>query len=466
MQKNRRNFIKAVGVVGACTMAGCTTESESSGGSTSEGESTSEGGTTGGTASSSGSGPTVTFGYGGSLTGKWDFLEDSMGPLLKMAIEEINDAGGPLGGTLEMSRRDTQVQVDRARQVMQQHINSDDVNFLMGYNSTVLVPLWDFIQEQERPLITPWMGSTFKDTRGGDQGTPEDLSDDEWVWRSIVSDSVSTASAAIGMRERGIENFGVLNGTSAGERAWSNAMIASTKPVDQLNMVTRIQVEEGKSSYQTELSRLFSEELDAWVLAIGLQDAQTILREWDQGGYGVPVLLENALQQEQLLEQLRSAIGTPQAELLLYSQFPDGPQKQKVRERYAAYTDQDMIPWNYAGWDGLMTAMLAIERAGSAEPDAIQRNLGPVTRPGEDKVEVTSFAEGKEELEAGNEINYQGALSAFNYTDNGNVASAGTAYDVSVEDATFTETEQISEDEINDIITDSAFAEYLESQSE
>jgi ABC-type branched-subunit amino acid transport system substrate-binding protein len=403
----------------------------------------------------------VTFGYGGSLTGKWDFLEDSMGPLLKMAIEEINDAGGPLGGTLEMSRRDTQVQVDRARQVMQQHINSDDVNFLMGYNSTVMVPLWDFVQQQEMPLITPWMGSTYKDTRGGDQGTPQDLSDDEWVWRSIVSDSVSTATAAIGMEQRGVENFGVFNGTSAGERAWSDALIASTKPVDQLNLATRIEVEEGKSTYQTELSRLFQEDLDMWVIAIGLQDAQTVLREWDQGGYGVDVMLENALQQEQLLEQLRESIGTPDAELLLYSQFPDGPQKEKVQEKYAAFTDQDMIPWNYAGWDGLMTAMLAIERAGSAEPDAIQRNLGPVTRPGEDKVEVTSYAEGKEELEAGNEINYQGALSDFNYTNDGNVASAGTTYDVSVEDATFTPDEKIAESRINDIITDPAFTEYL-----
>jgi ABC-type branched-subunit amino acid transport system substrate-binding protein len=448
MDKQRRNFVKSIGVVGTAAIAGCSGSSDSEQSGDSSGD------------------QTITFGYGGGLTGKWDFLEDSMGPLLNMAVEEINDVGAPLGATLEMSRRDTQVQVNRARQVMQQHINQDNASFLMGYNSTVLVPLWDFIQSQDVPLVTPWMGSTYKDTRGGDQGTPEDLSDDEWVWRSIVSDSVSTAAGAIGARERGVEDFAVLNGTSAGERAWSNAYIASTKPVDQLNLVRRIEVEEGKSTYQSELSRLFQDDLDMWVLGIGLQDAQTILREWEQGGYDVPVLLENALQQEQLLEQVRSAVGVPSAEMLMYSQFPDGPQKQKVNDMYSSYTDQDMIPWNYAGWDGLMTAMLAIERAGSAEPAAIERNLGPVTRPGEDKVEVTSYEQGLEELRAGNEINYQGALSTFNYSNNGNVFSSGTTYTVDVENATFEQEEEIPESEINEILTDSAFQEFLNSQSE
>jgi len=448
MDRKRRNFVKGIGAVAATVgIAGCSSQSDSGSSSDSEG--------------SSGSGPNVLMGYGGSLTGKWDFNEDSMGPLLNMTIEHINEQGGPLGGTLEMSRRDTAVQVDQARQVMQQHINQDDANFLMGYNSSTLVPLWDFIQGQDMPLITPWMGSTYKDTRGGDNGTPDDMSDDEWVWRSIPGDGVSTAAAAIGMRDRGVENFGVLNGTSAGERAWSDALIASTKPVDQLNMQRRIEVEEGKSSYQSELSRLFQGDLDLWVIAIGIQDAQVVLREWDQGGYGVPVMLENILQQETLLENLRSSIGTPDAELLLYSQLPNGPQKEKVREMYESYTDQTMIPWNYAAWDGIHAAMLAIERAGAADPDSIQQNIGPVTRPTEDSVEVTSFEEGKEELQAGNEINYQGATSSFNFTDKGNIATPGTTFDVSVEDATFTQDEMISESEINDIITDPAFIDYL-----
>jgi hypothetical protein len=111
-----------------------------------------------------------------------------------------------------------------------------------------------------------------------------------------------------------------------------------------------------------------------------------------------------------------------------------------------------------------MTAMLAIERAGSAEPAAIQRNIGPVTRPGEDSVEVTSYEEGLEELRAGNEINYQGALSAFNYSENGNVFSAGTTYNVDVKNATFKQDEEIAEEDIDEILTDPAYEEYLNSQ--
>jgi len=229
MDSKRRDFMKVVGTVGSAAVAGCVS---------------SEGGGSPGTATESGESDStsgeILIGYGGGLTGKWDYLEDSMGPLLNMAIEEVNEAGGPLDRTLALSRRDTQVQVNRARQVLQQHINTDNANVLMGYNSTVLVPLWDFLQEQEVPLVTPWMGSTYKDSRGGDNGTPQDLSDDEWVWRSMVSDSISTATGALGAQQRGVEKFGVLNGTSAGERALSDAYIAATKPIDQMEMVARV----------------------------------------------------------------------------------------------------------------------------------------------------------------------------------------------------------------------------------
>lgn len=453
---NRREFLKSIGVVGGATIAaGCT-------GGGDGGDSAGTGGGTAGTTGSSGggtssSGDDILIGYGGGLTGKWDYLEDSMGPLLNMAIEEVNEAGGPLDRTLTLSRRDTQVQVNRARQVLQQHINTDGANVLMGYNSTVLVPLWDFLQEQEVPLVTPWMGSTYKDTRGGDNGTPEDLSDDEWVWRSMVSDSVSTATGAISAADRGVERFAVLNGTSAGERAWSDAYIASTKPIDGLEMVNRVEVEEGKSTYQSELSRLFESDIDMWVLAIGLQDAQTIIREWEQGGYGVPVTLENALQQEQLLEQINNAVGDVSAEMWMFSGNPTGPARERVRESYTEYTDQDMIPWNYAGYDAVMSTALAIERAGSAERTAIQRNLGPVTRPGEDKVTVTSFAEGKEELEAGNDINYDGALTTFDYSDKGNVFAPGQTYEVDVPNTSFTASGTVSEEDVRDILTDEAY---------
>jgi hypothetical protein len=82
--EDRRDFFEGTAVaLAGVGVAGCT--GDGSGGSGSE---------SGGSTSSSGSGPNVRMGYGGSLTGKWDFNEDSMGPLLKMTIEHINEQGG------------------------------------------------------------------------------------------------------------------------------------------------------------------------------------------------------------------------------------------------------------------------------------------------------------------------------------------------------------------------------------
>jgi uncharacterized Ntn-hydrolase superfamily protein len=60
-----------------------------------------------------------------------------------------------------------------------------------------------------------------------------------------------------------------------------------------------------------------------------------------------------------------------------------------------------------------------MHRAGEVSHEAIERNIGPVSRG--DGTEVMTFAEGKEALDNGEEINYQGALTNANFTDNGNV---------------------------------------------
>ncbi|MFW5939800.1 MAG: ABC transporter substrate-binding protein [Halolamina sp.] len=73
-----------------------------------------------------------------------------------MALDLINEAGGPLDRELDVVQRDTAVDPQEARSVTTQLIENDDAIAILGLFSSEINPLWDFIQEQETPVITPW----------------------------------------------------------------------------------------------------------------------------------------------------------------------------------------------------------------------------------------------------------------------------------------------------------------------
>jgi ABC-type branched-subunit amino acid transport system substrate-binding protein len=355
----------------------------------------------------------ITLGQPASITGKWDFLQPAVSQSTDLAISEINDAGGILGAEVSVSRRDTAVNPQEARTVVNQLVNNDEVPAILGLFSSEITPLFDFLQETAVPVVTPWPGATSLDTRGGDKGT-ETLDDDGWVWRTVIGDTVGTLGAAQYVLEQDVSSMGILNGTSQGERSWAesfrNAYEGNGGTVTQ-----QVEVAEGKASYQSELNTLFEADFDAWALAVGLQDATTIVREWDSAGYGGQLLLEDGLRDPDLIEN----VGEQADGAWIAAGSSEGPNYDTFVEKFREAGDADVHTWGVAAYDAVNVTALAIERGGSADPETIQQNLGPVAREG--GTTVSTFPEGKEALANGDEINYDGAATPVDFTDFGNV---------------------------------------------
>ena len=417
---DRRKFLKLTGASAmlATSLAGCVgtegggaTETASSGGDSTE----SGGGGQTSTGTATPSGPDqVVFGQPAGISGKWDFLQPAVSQASELATQEINDAGGPLDAEFELLRRDTAVNPQQARQVVRQLVNNDGVPAINGLFSSEIVPLWDFIQELSVPIISPWPGSTFLDTRGGDMGTPEDLSDDEWLWRTVIGDTVHTAGAAQAMVDNDFTTIGVMNGTSAGERSWADSFIAAFENLGG-TVAQRVEVSEGQSSYQSSLNRLFEADFDAWALGVALTDATTVIRDWSNAGYGRQLLLEDGLMDADLIE----AVGEEAEGAWIAAGSTQGPNYDSFLSGFQSTGDADVHTWGVASYDATNVLALATHRAGEATAEAIQRNIGPVTREG--GTAVSNFAEGKEALDAGEEINYEGAVTPVDFTDFGNV---------------------------------------------
>lgn len=447
---DRRRYIQILGGTGlSLGLAGCT----GNGGDGGDGDDGADGGDgddgdDGSDGSDGDSGDAVVLGQPAALTGKWDFLQKAANAMTEMSVSEINDAGGPLDRELTVNRRDTGVDPQEARTVVQQLTDVDNASAIAGLFSSEIVPLQDFLIDNEVPVVTPWPGSRDLDTFGGDKGTPDDVSDDEWVWRTIISDSVHTAGSALKMAEE-VDTVAVLNGTSAGERSWAEAFMDAAAVIDGVEVVTQLEVEEGKNSYQSDLSRLFDNEFDGWAFSLGLQDAITLMREWGQGGYGKPLMIEDGLQQSELVNTLGSLLEGQ--DVWLTAGSTSGPASEGVLDQFTEeYPDQDTHPWGIAMYDAVNVAALAIHRAGSTDPIEVQKNIGPVARP--PGTEVTTFAEGKEALDSGDEINFQGAVSSVDFTEHGDVVGNASVYAVNPDG--FEETETVDSSDIETILTD------------
>ncbi|OYR83941.1 ABC transporter substrate-binding protein [Halorubrum sp. E3] len=402
----------------------------------------SEGGGSGG-----GSDPpdTITFGQPASLSGQWDFLQPGISQATDAAVAHVNEAGGPLEAELEVSRRDTAVDPQEARSVATQLVENDDVAAIIGLFSSEINPLWDFLQDLSTPVITPWPGSTFLDTRGGDKGTPDDTSDDEWVWRTVVGDTVHTSGSAAFAMEEGLETLGVINGTTEGERSYVEGFVSAYE-ANGGTVAERVEVELGASSYQSAFSRLFEADFDAFLVSLPEESAITALSDWSDGGYGRQPILSDTLTSQAVIDEVGSDLNGA------WGATPgqSGPNYDTFEEIYSEAGDADINAWTPPAWDAVQVTALAIERAGEATPEAIQQNLGPVSRG--EGTEVSTFAEGKEALANGDEITYQGAATPVNFTQHGNVFGSVTIS--TAESGGFTETTEVPAEDVREYVAE------------
>jgi branched-chain amino acid transport system substrate-binding protein len=434
----------AAGTAGLVGLAGCT------GGGTDGGES-GDGGDGGDSAG-------ITFGQPAILTGGLSGIQPPVSASTDLAVQKINEAGGPLGEEINVVRRDTAYDPTTAREKLRQLINVDNAAVITGLTSTTAVPTWDFIQELEAPVVTMYAGSRFFDTRGGDNGTPQDLSDDGWFWRTTGADTQHTAGAALHAQSSDATNIGVINTKTSGARTWANAFYDAIGVLDGVTQTKKLEVEGGKTTYRSDLESFFEADIDLFGVAVEeAPDAVTMLDQWKQAGYGGKVMLSNPMKNPDVRENLGSRLQDDWVRVSVPATA--GPWADTYIEELDSFVtssdtyDDDLSKnsWSASAYDSITVSALAIHRAGEATHEAIQKNLGPVARPPGKK--VSTFADGKEALDNDEEINFVGAQTKVNFNDKGDVFNDVKIWSLGPE---WTEQTQIEGSEIEPVVQDVA----------
>lgn len=429
---DRRTFLGGAGAAAVAGLAGCTT-----------------GGGGGG------AGP-ITFGQPALLSGDLQFIQPPVSASADLAKRNINDAGGPLGREIEIVRKDTARTPSTGKSVFQQLVEQNDAKVINGFTSTVTKPLWQFFQEQQVPIVTMYAGTRFLDSRGGDNMTPDDLSDDGWYWRTTGADSQHTAAAAVHAQRQDVTTVGAIHAKTAGSTTWAKAFLDGARVLDGVEVVKRTGVQAGKSSYRSDLESFFSDDIDVMGVAMGVPSATTLMGDWADGQYGGNVMLSNPLKNPKTVSNVGSiaentdgwvrtsvpAIAGPYAETYL-NEFDSF-----VSESDNYKSDLSTNNWSASSYDAITVSALAVHKAGEASHDAIQKNIGRVARP--PGTEVSTFKQGKQALDNGENINYVGAQTAVDFNKFGDVFNLAKIFDLTSDG--FSQVDEVGPDRIQQVI--------------
>lgn len=366
--------------------------------------------------SASGQGGPVQMGSILPITGNLSAYGSGMQAAVNQAVQDVNDAGGPLGRNINMSNTDSQTQPSRAIQQYNTLVNEQNiVGFVGAASSGVSVPLAqnvaaDEVMQVSNASTSPALAEIgFNDDQSvkyfgrtapndGQQGIVMGriLSDDQYIGASSAAFLYVNNPYGQGLAERASEQF-------------------------QGETVGMVGYDEQATDYTSTLDQVYRNGPDA-IGFIGYPgNGRTILQQWQNGGYGGQWVLSEGLNSPDFLQELSQITSG------MYLASPDPEQTAGATAFDEKLGNQASTLFAPHAYDALFLQALAMEAGGEATGTAIAENIRAVSRPesgdggqtttgdgGENIVTVGEFQKGKDLIANGADINYQGASSPVN----------------------------------------------------
>ncbi|GBD41569.1 Leucine-, isoleucine-, valine-, threonine-, and alanine-binding protein [bacterium HR39] len=327
---------------------------------------------------------------------------------LRLAVDEINAAGGVLGRPVELVVADTatnpQVGVEAAKRL----VAVEGVVGLIGaLSSGVTIPIATTVAKPERiPQISTASTSPVITT----------LDDDGFLFRTVPSDALQGVVLAQLVAEQGFRRVAVIYVNNDYGRGLAEAFAgAFTGEVSAM-----VAYEERQASYRGELQRASRGDPEALVLIAYPGDGIPILRQALEEGFFSKFIFTDGMKAQDVVDAigapLEGAFGTaPTGD-------PESPAARRFRELYEArYGELPPQPFIDSAYDAMMLMALAIQKAGSTDGTAIRDALPVVANPPGEKVIPGEFAKARAILEAGGDVDYEGAAGNQNFDEHGDV---------------------------------------------
>ncbi|WP_445003592.1 ABC transporter substrate-binding protein [Halomonas mongoliensis] len=369
----------------------------------------------------------VKVGFLGGFTGGIESLTPPIFEGARLAVQQVNEQGGILGGqTLVMPSGDTTcADASAASNAADRMVNTENVTAIVGALCTGAT-----IAAANNAGIP---GGVLMVSPASTAPAVSELDDNDLVFRTVPSDAFQGEMLAKLVLTKGIDYVAVTyvnNDYGRGlSEAFSEAFEAGGGTVAE-----NLAHEDNRADYRSELGSLSASGADTLVvLAYADTSGQTVLRQAYESGMFTQYVGADGMVGDSLVQ----AVGADVLEGMIATRpgSPDLPGTEIFNEAAEAAGIDPSAVFAAQAYDAAFLVALAIEQNGSAEREGLSAALrsvasepGEIILPGEWEKAVELIAQGVE-------INYEGASGSHEFDENGDVP--GVVVEMVVEDGRF-----------------------------
>jgi len=291
---------------------------------------------------------------------------------INLAVDEINACGGVLGRPLKVIHEDDETHPQAAMDAIHKLIDINRVPLVTGtWASGCGIPAATYTNK----LGVPYINSCATTQNMREIGP--------WVF-SVIPDNLAMGRAVteFAIKDSGQKVFSILTlnneyGISLAEVIRETVEKAGGKILDE------VRYDSGKADYRAELQRLISHNPPYVLYNAYPQDAPVINKQAYELGiepgldkwYATFLIMSTTAIPPEVMEGMKgnecggayTGSSSEEAETERVNNFHE-----KFKEKYGLYSDQ---PWAIFAYDVIWVAAIAINFAGSTEPEAIKKAL-------------------------------------------------------------------------------------------
>ncbi|MEO3873357.1 ABC transporter substrate-binding protein [Nonomuraea sp. B12E4] len=340
-------------------------------------------------------------------SGALQFFNRPMAAGIRLAVADVNAAGGVFGRKMIGTEVDAGDSDDRGTQALAQLISQGSDVVIGPVTSSTSLTMIDQVKRAGVVQISP--------TATSDQLT--DADDHGLFFRMAAPDAIQGDVLAELIRAEGGRRVGILALDDPYGRGLGGHIRRSLerRGVDQVQVET---YDTADRSYATEVRRIGAARPDA-VVVVGYTETAAIARELELHGLGESRWYFT----DGYLSSGDTGSGLPRGTLTGVKATQAGAEvgaafQERLRSVDSAPTDFTYAPEAY---DATIVAALAAVAAGRDEPKGLARTMAEVTRDGQ---RCTDFLDCARLLASGKDIDYDGVSGPIDFTDKGDPAKA------------------------------------------
>ncbi len=349
-----------------------------------------------------------------------------------LAIKQINAAGGVWGQPVEAyvtdSTLDPTVAVEEARRLVEvEGIHA----FVCCTASSITLAVTDITSAAQVPTVSP-------------SATSPQLTlaeDDDFLFRSTLSDAAQGPILADIAAERGFDNVGLIYRNDAWGQGYATAFEGAWD-----GEIVSIAIDPAQTTFIAELQQSVANGAQALMVVTFVPEAEVMIREAIEQGFYDQFVFSNGAQSLQLIE----TIGVEH----LAGMYGAGPASDSDSESAVAWLDAFIdeygeppsIPYVKETYDATIALALAAQAAGSGDGSSIRDQLRRIAAaPGEEVIaSPESVARGIEILGEGGDIDFVGSATSMDWDEHGDLSSGYSSIWRYTEDGSFEDIEIVS----------------------